>query len=69
MDNPIPNFLAQLRIRPAMYIGKHSVEALFMFLCGYSAAIQDQTKLDLAQYRSFIESLYAKYGYGGGRQS
>jgi hypothetical protein len=52
-----------------MYIGRYSVEALFMFLGGYTAAVQNQSDVSLTQYREFIDGLYAKYGFGGGGHS
>jgi hypothetical protein len=52
-----------------MYIGEHSAEALFLYLTGYSSALQEHTKIDLTQYREFEECLYAKYGRGGGGHS
>jgi hypothetical protein len=52
-----------------MYIGEHSARAMFLYLEGYRAALRDHTKIDLSQYAEFIDSLYAKYGRGGGGHS
>lgn len=40
-----------------------------MFLVGYSVALQNHTDLNVSRYREFIDSPYAKYGYGGGGNS
>jgi hypothetical protein len=69
MRDPVLDMLGRLRERPALYIGSDSGEALFMFLCGYTAALRDHTALDVSQYRAFIDGLYAKYGRGGGGHS
>ena len=61
--------VARIRHRPAMYVGAHSAEALFLYLAGYTAALQEHTNIDLTQYREFTEGLYAKYGRGGGGHS
>ena len=63
------DILVRLRDRPAMYIGQHSAEALFLFLVGYTAAVGDHTDLDTSRYGAFIDGLYAKYRYGGGGHS
>lgn len=42
---------------------------MFLYLAGYIAALQDHTSIDLSQYTRFIESLYEKYGRGGGGHS
>jgi len=69
MNDPVLDMLDRLRLRPAMYIGRHSAEALFLYLVGYKTAVRDQTTADIAQYDAFIDSLYAKYGRGGGGDS
>jgi hypothetical protein len=69
MGDPVLDMLGRLRERPAVYIGRYSAEALFMFLAGYTAALEDHTSCDVSRYRAFIEGLYAKYGYGGGGHS
>ena len=69
MVNPVFEMLASVRQRPALYIGTHSVGALWMYLIGYSAALEDHTDFDLTRYDDFIDGLYAKYGRGGGGHS
>jgi hypothetical protein len=69
MSDPVLDVLTRLRERPAMYIGRHSAEDLFLFLVGYTAALQDHSALDISEFSTFIEGLYAKYGYGGGGHS
>jgi hypothetical protein len=69
MVDPILELLDKVRIRPNLYIGRHSVEALRMYLIGYQAALMDHTDLDLTRYDALIEGLYTKYGYGGGGNS
>src|SRR5262249_51965126 len=69
MDDPILDMLDRLRTSPAMYIGQHSAEALFLYLAGYRNAVADHTARNTALYEAFIEGLYAKYGLGGGGHS
>jgi hypothetical protein len=69
MDDPILELLGRARTCPAMYIGKHSAEHLFLYLVGYRQAIQERTELDTSRFSRFIESLYEKYGAGGGGHS
>ena len=69
MSDPVLDMLGRLRQRPALYIGSYSAEALFMFLCGYTAAMRDHTPLDISRYRAFIDGLYGKYGRGDGGHS
>jgi hypothetical protein len=52
-----------------MYIGRDSAVVLFDHLAGYVRAVEDHTKLDSSLYESFIQSLYDKYGHGGGGES
>jgi hypothetical protein len=52
-----------------MCIGRDSVVVLFDHLAGYVRGVEDPTKLDSSLYGSFIQSLYDKYGYGGGGDS
>ena len=69
MTDPILDMLERMRLLPTMYIGSLSAQRLFMYLCGYQAALKEHTELDLAAYREFIEGLYEKYGCGGGGNS
>jgi len=69
MVDPMLDSIARIRHRPAMYIGSHSAKAMFLYLAGYSGALQDHTKIDLTPYMEFLESLYSKYGRGGGGHS
>lgn len=69
MGDPVLEMLDRLRDRPAVYIGRYSAEALFMYLVGYTAALGDHTSLDLSRYQEFIDGLYSKYGRGGGGHS
>jgi hypothetical protein len=68
-EDPVLENIARIRHRPAKYIGSHSVEAMFLYLAGYSGALQDHTGNDAAQYQRFILSLYLKYQPGGGGHS
>lgn len=69
MTDPLLHLLAEMRDRPVLYIGRCSVEALFLFLAGYRAALREHTDLDLSDYETFIEGLYERYGRGGGGHS
>jgi hypothetical protein len=69
MIDPMLDSIARKRHLPAMYIGKHSAKTMFMYLAGYSDALQHHTNIDLTKYSEFIESLYEKYGRGGGGHS
>ena len=69
MNDPVLDMLTRVRDRPALYLGQHSAEALFLFLAGYVAAVGDLTARDTSGYGAFVEGLYAKYGYGGGGHS
>ena len=63
------DMLARLRDRPALYIGRHSAEALFLYLAGYRDAAADLAGWDMGRYQAFVDGLYAKYGRGGGGHS
>ena len=69
MNDPIFELLGKLQVTPALYIGSHSAEKLFMYLCGYKDALRDHSDFDISRYQDFIEYLYAKYGMGGGGHS
>ena len=69
MDDPVLDLLYRVRKCPAMYVGRHSAEALFMFLGGYVMALVDHTSHDCSRYAAFIEGLSVKYGTGGGGRS
>ncbi len=69
MSDPILDMLERLCERPTMYIGQHSVESLFLFLAGYKASLRDHTDHNTSRYDVCIDSLYAKYGHGGGGHS
>ena len=69
MGDPVLDMLARLRGCPAMYIGRHSAEALFLYLAGYRDAVHAHAGGDTSGYGAFIEGLYAKYGRGGGGHS
>ena len=69
MSDPVLETLTRIREQPAVYIGRRSAEALFLFLAGYVTAVQNHTALDLSRYQAFIDGLYAKYGYGDGGHS
>jgi hypothetical protein len=69
MADPVLESIARTRHRPTMYFGAHSAEAMFLYLAGYSVALKDHTNIDLTQYGEFLESLYTKYGRGGGGNS
>ena len=69
MDDPVLNMLVRLRSCPAMYIERHSAEALFLYIAGYRNALRDHATGDTARYGEFIDGLHAKYGYGGGGHS
>jgi hypothetical protein len=69
MTDPVLESIARTRRCPAMYFGEHSAKAMFLYLAGYCGALQDHTNFDLTQYGEFIETLYAKYGRGGGGHS
>jgi hypothetical protein len=68
-DDPMLDMLIRLQQHPAQYIGKHSVEALFLYLAGYRDAARDLSDRDSSRYSEFVEGLYAKYGRGGGGNS
>ena len=69
MGDPILDMLTRLRERPAFYLGRCSAETLFIYLQGYSQALEEHTTFDISKYVAFIESLYVKYGKGGGGHS
>jgi hypothetical protein len=66
VGDPVLDMLARLRECPAMHIGRHSAEALFLYLAGYTDAVHDHTAHVTSRYAAFIDGLYAKYGRGGG---
>jgi hypothetical protein len=61
--------IARTRHRPAMYLGAHSAEAMFLYLVGYSGALEEHTNIDLTLYTEFLESLCTRYGRGSGGHS
>jgi hypothetical protein len=69
MADLVFDLLAKIRQRPALYLGRRSAEALWMYLGGYTDALGDHTDYDFTRYVEFINGLYAKYGRGGGGHS
>ncbi len=69
MDDPILDALRRIQTAPALYIGSHSAEKLFLYLCGYRDALSDHAAFDTSRYAAFIDHLYAQYGTSGGGHS
>lgn len=69
MSDPVLELLVRIRERPGVYIGRYSAKTLFIYLSGYANAIGDHTSLSISRYATFIDGLYAKYGYGDGGHS
>jgi hypothetical protein len=69
MEDPFESVLVKVRDQPGMYIGQKSAESLFMFLHGFTFALNQYTGLKSTWYDDFIDHLYDKFGRGGGGHS